>query len=79
MVFGSIFGGGKRCCWLLLDTYYICLSLKVVVLVQSGQSGRGKAGFGEWRSLTRLALMEEMVVGSATTAFLRWSHFGEGG
>ncbi len=79
MVFGSTFGGGKRCCQLLLDTYYMCISLKVVVLVQSGQSGHWKAGFGEWRSLTRLALMEEKMVGSATTAFLRRSHFGEGG
>ena len=79
MVFGSTFGGGKRCCWLLLATYYICISWKVLVLVQSGQSCLGKAGFGECRSLTRLAMMEEKMVGSATTAFLRLSHFGEGG
>jgi hypothetical protein len=76
MVFGSTFGGGKRCCWLLLDTYYRCISWKVVFLASSGQSGRGKAGFETWRSLTRLALMEEKVVGSAKTAFLRLSHFG---
>ena len=76
MVFGSTFGGGKRGFWLLLATYYMCISWKVVVVVQLGQSGRGKVGFGEWRSLTRLALMEEKVVGSATTAFLRRSHFG---
>ncbi len=76
MVFGSTFGGGKRCCWLLLATYYICISWKVLVLVQFGQSGCGKAGFEAWRSLTRLALMEEKMVGSAKTTFLRLSHFG---
>ncbi len=76
MVFRSTFGGVKRCCWLLLDTYYMCISWKVLVLVQSGQSGREQAGFGAWRNLTRLALMEEMVVESATTAFLGLSHFG---